>query len=125
MRENPVRTCSKRIKARSKGLKTRSLTGTIRNFKTDSSAGEQKRCLISKGKNVKHKLDFLEHGEILKEQMFSPITKQLKEIEIKLQNYYKMPNKKINELETGSASSKNQNNFSFETEPSRILQYAS
>lgn len=42
---------------------------------------ELKRRLIQKRKIVKKKLDFLRHGDMMKEEMFFPLTKHLKGIE--------------------------------------------
>lgn len=48
------------------------------------SEKDLKKRLIEKRKIVKQKLDILKHGEIVKEKLFSPITKHLKDIENKL-----------------------------------------
>lgn len=50
------------------------------------SERELKRRLIKKRKLVRQKLDILKHGEIVREQMFSPITKHLKDIGSTLSN---------------------------------------
>lgn len=50
----------------------------------DSKVKKIKRELILKRRDVKNKLDLLKHGELIHENFFSPITKHLKDIEIKL-----------------------------------------
>lgn len=56
---------------------------------TPLSEIELKQRLIQKRKIVKQKLNFLKHGEMIKEEMFSPITKHLKGIESTLGNTIK------------------------------------
>lgn len=50
----------------------------------DPKAKVIKKKLIAKRKDVKNKLDLLKHGEFVREKMFLPITKHLKNIEDKL-----------------------------------------
>lgn len=132
MKKKAIKTCSKqiktgskRIKTRSNGLRTRSETGAKSNSKMELSEGELKKRLITKRKIVKQKLDFLKHGEIVKEKMFSPITRHLKEIKNKLHNNNNNTSqiKKIDEVATKDPFiKKSENSFLFEDEPLRIHQ---
>lgn len=54
-----------------------------------------KQELIAKRKIIKNKLDLLKHGEVVREQIFSPITKHLKSIENKLEDSSKRKNDKL------------------------------
>lgn len=118
-----VKTCSKRMKNCSKGLRTRLKTGLNKtNVQMGLSESDLKKRLINKRRIVKQKLEFLKHGEMTKEKLFLPITKHLKEIGNKLQNESGNHNKKINDLETEKGSIKNEtsNFFKEDEELSRI-----
>lgn len=104
-----IKTSSKRIRIRSKGSDTRSET----DVRMGLSEAELKRRLINKRRIVKEKLDILKHGEIVKEKMFSPITKHLKEIENTLhKNTHE--NNKFNERKVEDRSIKSEINYPLE-----------
>lgn len=50
----------------------------------DLKSKKIKQKLIAKRRDVRNKLDLLKHGEFVRENMFSPITKHLKNIEDKI-----------------------------------------